>query len=100
MGIDGSYRADRVADLQALLPEMSAIGQASRCILYARVSTKKQQEAGNCRQNNLRILGLWGDDIIPLAMKVLGHPIEIGQHVGVDGQARRVGGRIQFCLDR
>jgi len=56
--------------------------------------------AKDCRQNNLRILGLWGDDIIPLAMKVLGHPIEIGQHVGVDGLARRVGGRIQFCLDR
>ena len=40
-------RRYRVADLQALLPEMPAIGQASRCLLYARVSTKKQQEAGN-----------------------------------------------------
>ena len=36
-----------VADLQALLPERSAVGQASRCLLYARVSTTKQQEAGN-----------------------------------------------------
>jgi len=40
-------RRYRVADLQALLPEMPAIGQTSRCLLYARVSTKKQQEAGN-----------------------------------------------------
>jgi predicted site-specific integrase-resolvase len=40
-------RRYRVADLQALLPEMPAIGQASRCLLYARVSTKKQQAAGN-----------------------------------------------------
>ena len=40
-------RRYRVADLQALLPENLQVGQASRCILYARVSTKKQQEAGN-----------------------------------------------------
>jgi len=30
-----------------LLPENLQVGQASRCILYARVSTKKQPEAGN-----------------------------------------------------
>ncbi len=64
MGSDGCSRADadldesldyakdfqrryRVADLQALLPENLQVCQASRCILYARVSTKKQQEAGN-----------------------------------------------------
>ncbi len=42
-----NQRRYRVADLQALLSEIPEVGQASRCILYARVSTQKQQEAGN-----------------------------------------------------
>ncbi len=42
-----NQRRYRVADLQALLSESPHVGQASRCVLYARVSTKKQQEAGN-----------------------------------------------------
>ncbi len=42
-----NQRRYRVADLQALLSENLQVGQASRCILYARVPTKKQQEAGN-----------------------------------------------------
>ena len=42
-----NQRRYRVADLQALLSESPHVGRASRCILYARVSTKKQQEAGN-----------------------------------------------------
>ena len=42
-----NQRRYRVADLQALLSESPHVGQASRCVLYARVSTKEQQEAGN-----------------------------------------------------
>ena len=43
-----NQRRYRVADLRALLSEIPEVDhQASRCILYARVSTKKQQEAGN-----------------------------------------------------
>ena len=42
-----NQRRYRVADLRALVSETPEGHQASRCILYARVSTKKQQEAGN-----------------------------------------------------
>ena len=57
-----NQRRYRVADLQALLPEMPAIGQAARCILYARVSKKNNKRPGiwignsgvlpHLRQNN------------------------------------------------
>jgi predicted site-specific integrase-resolvase len=42
-----NQRRYRVADLRALMQEMPEGGRESRCILYARVSTKKQQEAGH-----------------------------------------------------
>ncbi len=43
-----NHRRYRVADLQALMHETAPLSETDpRCILYARVSTKKQQEAGN-----------------------------------------------------
>ena len=42
-----NQRRYRVADLRALVSETPEGHQVSRCILYASVSTKKQQEAGN-----------------------------------------------------
>jgi len=42
-----NHRRYRVADLRALMQDMPQASSSVRCILYARVSTKKQQEAGN-----------------------------------------------------
>jgi predicted site-specific integrase-resolvase len=56
-----NHRRYRVADLHALLPEMPAIGQASRGLLYARVSTKKQQETGNLDRPLGRLTTLAGE---------------------------------------
>ena len=43
-----NHRRYRVADLYALMHESAPTpDRDTRCILYARVSTKKQQEAGN-----------------------------------------------------
>ncbi len=43
-----NHRRYRVADLHALMhEEVQSAALDTRCILYARVSTKKQQEAGN-----------------------------------------------------
>ena len=43
-----NHRRYRVADLHALMHEDApTVIKETRCILYARVSTKKQQEAGN-----------------------------------------------------
>ena len=42
-----NQRRYRVADLRALVSETPEVHRESQCILYARVSTKKQQEAGN-----------------------------------------------------
>ncbi len=43
-----NHRRYRVADLRALMHEDAPdVGRDTRCLLYARVSTKKQQEAGN-----------------------------------------------------
>ena len=43
-----NHRRYRVADLRALMHEDAPdVARNTRCLLYARVSTKKQQEAGN-----------------------------------------------------
>ncbi len=43
-----NQRRYRIADLHALMHEdVTGVARDTRCLLYARVSTKKQQEAGN-----------------------------------------------------